>query len=156
MTWLAILGCVVGALAVDALLDPDRRASVARWWRSRPRWELTVDFHEPTRRAVNPRSPPQGSGAVPPNPDPLALRPGLPSASDWAELSDAVGEVARTLHETGAVRLPTRPWLGRLPKVACMRTSCEGAPLDDRYPRGWEPHPRSTDICMACYKRDGR
>lgn len=47
-------------------------------------------------------------------------------------------------------------WWHRLPKVFCLRTSCQGAPPDDRYYRGYEPSKRSTDICMACYKRDGR
>lgn len=39
----------------------------------------------------------------------------------------------------------------------CMRTSCKGNRVDYQYgDRGYEPSKRSTDICMACYKRDGR
>lgn len=107
MTWLAILGCVAGALAVDLALDPDRRAVLVRWWRSRPPWELTVEFNEPRKAIAHNEdllaaqaSLREGMGS---KSDPLALRPGLPSASDWADLGITVEEAAAALHETGVM-----------------------------------------------------
>lgn len=90
MSGIAILAFVALALAIDVILDPDRRAHVQAWWRQRRRRKakqlreaaavlarmIEVKGGHRPRPDGRPRQPPRGSLGVPPKP--TADAPGYP------------------------------------------------------------------------------